>query len=114
MYFLTCASVDFFHTALTQLPDANTAQLFALHGKMKQAAREAVMSAYTSSPAGGLTLLVAAHLTRHLLVGASLCLLHDCWSVDLDMSLPCNASLGLTDDDARRCQLVHALTALLG
>lgn len=52
VYFLTCASVDFFHSALTQLPDMKAAQLFALHGKMKQAAREAVMSAYTSSPAG--------------------------------------------------------------
>ncbi len=52
VYFLTCASVDFFHSALTQLPDMGAAQLFALHGKMKQAAREAVMSSYTGSPAG--------------------------------------------------------------
>ena len=52
VYFLTCASVDFFHSALTQLPNMKAAQLFALHGKMKQAAREAVMSSYTGSPAG--------------------------------------------------------------
>lgn len=52
VYFLTCASVDFFQSALTQLPDMKAAQLYALHGKMKQAAREAVMSSYTGSPAG--------------------------------------------------------------
>ena len=52
VYFLTCASVDFFSTALAQLPQMASAKLFALHGKMKQAAREAVMASYTSSTAG--------------------------------------------------------------
>ena len=52
VYFLTCASVDFFHTALSQLPSTTSAKLFALHGKMKQAARESVMASYTSISAG--------------------------------------------------------------
>ena len=52
VYFLTCASVDFFSTALAQLPHMASAKLFALHGKMKQAAREGVMASYTSSTAG--------------------------------------------------------------
>ena len=115
VYFLTCASVDFFHTALTQLPDANTAQLFALHGKMKQAAREAVMSAYTSSPAGGDAVLVAARLSRHLGMSASLSLLCDCRTVGFGMSLPRNAKLcGYRLEVARSCHLVQAVTALPG
>ena len=66
VYFLTCASVDFFHSALTQLPDMKAAQLFALHGKMKQAAREAVMSSYTGSPAG-MTNTSAVHRMYNIL-----------------------------------------------
>lgn len=64
MYFLTCASVDFFHTALSQLQDMNAAKLFALHGKMKQAAREAVMLSYTTSPAGIASVSVSATMHR--------------------------------------------------
>ncbi|KAL3155393.1 hypothetical protein ABBQ38_010952 [Trebouxia sp. C0009 RCD-2024] len=52
VYFLTCASVDFFSAALTQLPQMASARLHALHGKMKQQAREATMTAYSTGTAG--------------------------------------------------------------
>lgn len=52
VYFLTCASVDFFSAALAQLPQMASARLHALHGKMKQQAREATMTAYSTGTAG--------------------------------------------------------------
>ena len=52
VYFLTCASVDFFSAALAQSPQLASARLHALHGKMKQQAREATMTAYSTGTAG--------------------------------------------------------------
>ena len=52
IYFLTCASVDFFYAALSQLPQRPAAQLYALHGKMQQQTRDATITAYTSNVAG--------------------------------------------------------------
>ena len=55
VYFLTCSCVDFFHLALKRLgPKALSPnfKVWALHGKMKQAARESTLSAYTSIEGG--------------------------------------------------------------
>eukprot|EP00798_Chlamydomonas_sp_ICE-L_P018836 gene18836-25384_t len=54
VYFLTCSCVDFYQLALkklkkTCLPDA---QVFALHGRMKQSARESTLESYSKLPAG--------------------------------------------------------------
>ncbi len=53
MYFLTCACVDFFVTALARLPAAKGLAVTSLHGRMKQAAREAALAAFADAPAGG-------------------------------------------------------------
>ena len=52
VYFLTCASVDFFYAAFAQLPQRPAAQLYALHGKMQQQTREATVTAYAANAAG--------------------------------------------------------------
>lgn len=54
VYFLTCSCVDFFHLALKRLGPQfiPSVKVHALHGRMKQAAREATLEAYTSQPAG--------------------------------------------------------------
>ena len=50
VYFLTCACVDFYESALsTMLSDCHP---IALHGKMKQSAREAALGKFTSQEAG--------------------------------------------------------------
>ena len=53
VYFLTCACVDFFVTALERLPVAKGLAVTSLHGRMKQAAREAALAAFADAPAGG-------------------------------------------------------------
>ena len=52
VYFMTCALVDYFVLALRKLPATQHLRVSALHGKMKQAAREATLEAYSSLPAG--------------------------------------------------------------
>lgn len=52
MYFLTCACVDLYAALLARLPDTAALPLRALHGRMKQAAREAVLADFTDLPAG--------------------------------------------------------------
>jgi ATP-dependent RNA helicase DDX55/SPB4 len=57
VYFLTCACVDFYALALPVVMAAagkGTPQtrVVALHGKMKQAQREAKLAAFTSSQSG--------------------------------------------------------------
>ena len=54
VYFLTCAMVDFFYVSMMQLPQLATVHMHALHGRMKQAAREATMAAFVNSAAGTL------------------------------------------------------------
>jgi hypothetical protein len=52
VYFLTCACVDLFAAALPRLPAAAGLRLAALHGRMKQAAREAVLAAFAAQDGG--------------------------------------------------------------
>jgi len=52
VYFLTCACVDLFAAALPRLPAAAGLRLAALHGRMKQAAREAVLAAFAALDGG--------------------------------------------------------------
>ncbi len=52
MYFLTCACVDFAAAALACLPHMQRVTVCALHGRMKQAAREATLTAFTDLKAG--------------------------------------------------------------
>lgn len=52
MYFLTCACVDLYAALLLRLPGAAPLPVRALHGRMKQAAREAVLADFTDLPAG--------------------------------------------------------------
>ena len=66
MYLLTCACVDFFEAALLQVAELKGVQLHALHGRMKQAVREATLQAYTTQPAG---LLSRDSPEKHTLTG---------------------------------------------
>ncbi|KAL6772411.1 hypothetical protein ACKKBG_A30145 [Auxenochlorella protothecoides x Auxenochlorella symbiontica] len=52
VYFLTCACVDHALLALGLLPDTRGLAVSALHGRMKQAAREAVLEAYAAAATG--------------------------------------------------------------
>jgi superfamily II DNA/RNA helicase len=52
VYFLTCACVDFFATVLDRLPTARGLAITPLHGRMKQAAREAALASFANAPAG--------------------------------------------------------------
>jgi ATP-dependent RNA helicase DDX55/SPB4 len=52
VYVLTCACVDFYAAALARLPQTRRLAVSALHGRMKQAAREATLSAYAGLPSG--------------------------------------------------------------
>lgn len=54
MYFLTCACVDLFASLLARLPTLSPAlpPVKALHGRMKQAAREATLASFAALPAG--------------------------------------------------------------
>lgn len=53
VYFLTCACVDWAAAALSRLPQARgLPPPRALHGRMKQAAREATLAAFADEPAG--------------------------------------------------------------
>lgn len=52
VYFLTCACVDLYMALLSRLKDTQELQLRSLHGRMKQAAREAVLSDFTALEAG--------------------------------------------------------------
>ena len=54
VYFLTCACVDLYAALLLRLPGAAPLPVCALHGRMKQAAREAVLADFTDLPAGKL------------------------------------------------------------
>jgi ATP-dependent RNA helicase DDX55/SPB4 len=50
VYFLTCACVDFYESALKELLPESTA--IALHGKMKQSARESALGKFTEQKSG--------------------------------------------------------------
>ena len=52
IYFMTCACVDLYSALLARLSDTAALPLRALHGRMKQAAREAVLADFTDLPAG--------------------------------------------------------------
>ena len=52
VYFLTCATVDFYASLLPGLAAAKGLPLRALHGRMKQAAREETLAAFAEMPAG--------------------------------------------------------------
>ena len=51
-YFLTCACVEYAATALAGLPQLAPGRLVALHGRMKQAARERALEAFAAAPGG--------------------------------------------------------------
>ncbi|KAL2541806.1 DEAD-box ATP-dependent RNA helicase 18 [Abeliophyllum distichum] len=52
IYFMTCASVDYWGVVLPRLSALKGFSLIALHGKMKQAAREKALSSFTSLSSG--------------------------------------------------------------
>lgn len=52
VYFLTCACVDFYALVLKRMPVLKGLQVSSLHGKLKQAAREATLSKFAELPAG--------------------------------------------------------------
>ncbi|KAK9842057.1 hypothetical protein WJX81_006505 [Elliptochloris bilobata] len=54
VYCLTCACVDLYAAALPRLPAAAGLRLAALHGRMKQAAREAVLAMFAAQEGGAL------------------------------------------------------------
>lgn len=51
VYFLTCSCVDYYALVLKRLPQLRAVSLMPLHGKMKQAQREAALAAYAEAPA---------------------------------------------------------------
>ena len=52
VYFLTCACVEAAALALRRRPELKGQRIAALHGRMKQAQREAALSAFAEQPAG--------------------------------------------------------------
>eukprot|EP00892_Ulva_mutabilis_P003676 jgi/Ulvmu1/1680/UM115_0009.1 len=54
VYFLTCASVEYFSMALPALPGAPTEHLLALHGSLKQKKRSAILQQFRDLPAAAL------------------------------------------------------------
>ena len=52
VYFLTCACVDLFAALLGRLPATRGLPVHALHGRMKQSAREATLATFAALPAG--------------------------------------------------------------
>ncbi|KAL2458692.1 DEAD-box ATP-dependent RNA helicase 18 [Forsythia ovata] len=52
IYFMTCASVDYWGVVLPRLSALKGFSLIALHGKMKQAAREKALASFTSLTSG--------------------------------------------------------------
>ena len=52
VYFLTCACVDLFATLLGRLPQTAGLPIAALHGRMKQAAREAALAEFAKQLSG--------------------------------------------------------------
>lgn len=52
VYFLTCACVDYFATALARLAPCKRLSLHPLHGRMKQAARETTLAAFAGAASG--------------------------------------------------------------
>ena len=54
VFFLTCACVDFFGNALSELLRADLPYCEALHGKMNQKRRSNTLERYKAAPAGAL------------------------------------------------------------
>ncbi|GBG92442.1 hypothetical protein CBR_g55379 [Chara braunii] len=52
MYVMTCACVNYWGTLLPCLKPLRSLQIVALHGKMKQSARESALASYAAMPAG--------------------------------------------------------------
>ncbi|CAI9768281.1 unnamed protein product [Fraxinus pennsylvanica] len=52
IYFMTCASVDYWDVVLPRLSSLKGFTLISLHGKMKQAAREKALASFTSLSSG--------------------------------------------------------------
>ena len=53
VYFLTCAAVDFYALALPLVaPEKAGIGVRALHGRMKQAQRQATLAAFAKAPSG--------------------------------------------------------------
>ncbi len=53
VYFLTCAAVDFYALALPLVaPKQAGVRVSALHGRMKQAQRQATLAAFAKAPSG--------------------------------------------------------------
>ncbi|KAL4544588.1 hypothetical protein Ndes2526B_g00544 [Nannochloris sp. 'desiccata'] len=52
VYFLTCACVDYFTTALPRLAACKKISFHALHGRMKQAARETTLASFAGATSG--------------------------------------------------------------
>ncbi|GIL48809.1 hypothetical protein Vafri_5230, partial [Volvox africanus] len=54
VYAMTCAAVDYLALVLPRLPQLRGVRLWALHGRMKQVARERELEAFRQLPAGAL------------------------------------------------------------
>ncbi|KAL5720926.1 RNA helicase [Ranunculus cassubicifolius] len=54
VYFMTCASVDYWGTVLPQLASLKKCPIISLHGKMKQMAREKALASFTELSSGAL------------------------------------------------------------
>jgi ATP-dependent RNA helicase DDX55/SPB4 len=52
VYFLTCACVDYFATALPRLSACKKLSFHALHGRMKQAVRETTLASFAGATSG--------------------------------------------------------------
>jgi len=52
VYFLTCACVDYFTTVLPRLAACKKLSFHALHGRMKQAARETTLASFAGATSG--------------------------------------------------------------
>ncbi|CAN8237219.1 unnamed protein product [Cochlearia groenlandica] len=52
VYFMTCASVDYWGLVLSQIPALNSISLIPIHGDMKQNARDKALASFTEASSG--------------------------------------------------------------
>ncbi|VVB13329.1 unnamed protein product [Arabis nemorensis] len=54
VYFMTCASVDYWGLVLSKIPELKSISLIPIHGDMKQNARDKALSSFTEASSGAL------------------------------------------------------------
>lgn len=111
VYMLTCACVDFWAAVLPHVHDAKGLIVHALHGRMKQRARDARLAAFRSSSAGAVHIDIC-HTVGHCCnqhwvnLGCKVCL--------LDLKLATCVSTGpfaAVDQACADADLWHCLTS---